>query len=185
MNEFFNVTEDLNAVDLSLPTLIVGWELTKSYFPEQNILNTKIDSKLFWTFSKREKRSQFERDFGDYVKFAMKNMGENVNYHFFNYIIAPQNKQESFINYLNKGGNYCYYNSRFLYIYNPNDKMTFGISLVDLHYVGIYPKDFIKTVSCDGKNFMTGNLNFLSQDSFNLLKDNVKSAAYLYFLRNS
>ena len=41
ISPFFNLTDDLNLIDSSIPTLIVGWDEMKKNFPEQNILNKK------------------------------------------------------------------------------------------------------------------------------------------------
>ena len=67
LGSFFNITNDLNNVDKSIPTLIIGWDEVKKIFPEQNILEKKIDDMLYWTFSKREKRYQYEIDLENFI----------------------------------------------------------------------------------------------------------------------
>lgn len=54
-SKFFNVVSDLKNIDISIPTLIIGWDNVKKLYPEQNILNNKINENISWTFSKREK----------------------------------------------------------------------------------------------------------------------------------
>jgi len=52
--------EDVKKIDLSLPTLIVGWKFLKKRFPNitANILDHKIfDKKLYWEFSFSENKS--------------------------------------------------------------------------------------------------------------------------------
>jgi hypothetical protein len=56
VSSFFNVTSDFNSIDTNTPTLIIGWSYVKELFPEQDILNEKINDNVLWTFSKREKR---------------------------------------------------------------------------------------------------------------------------------
>ena len=56
VSSFFNITSDFNSVDKNIPTLIIGWKETKELFPNQNILDNRIDEYIYWTFSKREKR---------------------------------------------------------------------------------------------------------------------------------
>jgi hypothetical protein len=48
--------------DYSRPTLIVGWDYVKRQYPEQNILDKKINNNVFWTFSKEEDEKKFLRD---------------------------------------------------------------------------------------------------------------------------
>lgn len=185
VSDFFYVTNDFLSVDKTLPTLIIGWKETKELFPEQDILIPEISSTICWTFSKKEKRYKFEKDLTFFIERVIKNIETQVNYRFFNYILAPQEKRNSFISYLHKGGSYIYYNSRFLYIYNPEDNITLGISLLDLRYVGIDILKFINLLNTFNNNSIVDNLNFISQESLILIKDNIKAVAYLNYLKNS
>ena len=128
---YFNVTSDFSAIDITIPTLIVGWEEVKQLFPTQNILDTKISNTISWTFSKREKRYQYERDITNFISGIIKQLNENIKYRFFNFILASPDKRNSFITYVQSGNCSIYYNSRFLYVYNIKDSYTIGISLAD------------------------------------------------------
>ena len=185
ISEFFLVTDNINSIDNRVPTIIVGWSLVKELFPEQDILIPNIKENLVWTFSKREKRYKHEQDIEEFIKRCCENMIEAVNYKFFNYLVASPEKRKSFVHFINRGDCYMYHNAKFLYIYSPSSKVTIGLSLVDLKYVGIKIKSFISMMNIEGNNYIVNNLNFLSQESFALIKDNVKVAAYLYYLKNS
>lgn len=184
LSDFFHVTDTISAIDKNVPTLIIGWSLVKELFPEQDILNKKISENVTWTFSKREKRYQYERDIEEFVKVCVQKMGENVNYKFFNYLLASPEKRKSFLDFVNRGGCSIYYNSRFLYVYNPNSKMTIGVSLTDLKYVGVKIKAFLEMLNLEGKNLITNKIDFIGEDSLFLIKDNIKSVAYLNYLKN-
>lgn len=185
VSEFFNVTEDFSKVDIKIPTLIIGWAKVKELFPDQDILNSKIDENVYWTFSKREKRYKYEQDIEAFMSNTIQKIEDNVNYKFFNYLTAAPEKRKGFVDFVNRGGCYMYHNSRFLYVYNPNSKMTIGISLMDLRYAGVKIKSFISMLNIDGNNFITNSLDFIDENSFILLKDNIKVAAYLNYLKNS
>ena len=163
--DFFNVTSDFSSVDTTLPTLIVGWKEVKELFPEQDILES-------------------DKDLIAFIEKAIKTIDTKVNYRFFNYILASQEKRNAFVSYLHKGGCSIYYNSRFLYIYNPKQQMTLGVSLQDLRYVGIKIPKFISLLNVLGNNIITDNINFLSQESLILIKDNIKAVPYLNYLKN-
>lgn len=182
--DFFNVTSDFSSVDTTLPTLIVGWKEVKELFPEQDILESDITSNICWTFSKKEKRYKFEKDLVAFIEKAIKTIDTKVNYRFFNYILASQEKRNAFVSYLHKGGCSIYHNSRFLYIYNPKQQMTLGVSLQDLRYVGIKIPKFISLLNVLDNNIITDNINFLSQESLILIKDNIKAVPYLNYLKN-
>lgn len=182
---FFNITSDFESVNKKIPTLIIGWGLVKTLFPEQNILDFKITEDISWTFSKREKRFQYEKDILLFTDNVIKKLEKKINYRFFNYILSTQERREAFINYINKGNCYIYHNSRFLYIYSALDMVTIGISLNDLSYIGININDFIKSLNRNNNNVIYNNLKFIDENSLWLIKENIKAAAYLNYLKNS
>lgn len=183
ISSYFYVTNDYNSINQELPTLIIGWGNVKQLFKNQNILDNKISSNVYWTFSKREKRYKYEKDLEDFIKIVVLNLNKEINYKFFNFILATKEKRESFLKYVNKGNSSIYYNSRFLYVYNPVDKITFGVSLNDLSYIGICAKDFINSMNENHNNLICNDLKCIDDNSFFLIKDNVKNIAYLNYLK--
>lgn len=185
ISEFFNVTKTLEDVDVSIPTLIIGWKEVKGYFPEQDILNNKICDNIFWTFSKREKRYRYENDLKEFIIYVIKHMNNTINYRFFNFILSSEEKRNNFINYINKGGHSLYYNSKFLYIYDSTNSLILGISLKDIEYIGINSKVFIEELNKNKNNFIINNLNFIDNQSLVLIKDNIKIVPFLNYLKNN
>lgn len=183
ISSFFNVTNNILNVDLTIPTLIIGWSEVKILYPNQDILNKQISDNIKWTFSKREKRYQYEEDITNFINEIADRLNKTVNYKFFNYILATQNKRDNFLSYIQSGGCSIYYNKHFLYIYNVNDNITLGISLVDLEYAGINVNDFILSLNVPG-NIICDNFKCIDSESFSLVKDNIKNVAYLNYLRN-
>ena len=53
------VDEDMKADPLR-PILIVGWEKAKHNELYKSILDKQLSENLFWTFSKAERRSEYE-----------------------------------------------------------------------------------------------------------------------------
>lgn len=184
ISQYFCVSSSIEDVDTSIPTLIIGWENVKKIFPNQNILNSKITDTISWTFSKREKRYKYEIDFKKFIDNVIIKTNDTINYKFFNYILSTEEKKKRFISYVNKGGNSIYYNSRVLYIYNPKDLITIGISLKDIQYIGISVKDFIQTLNKNNNNILCDNLKCIDKELYILIKDNVKVIAYLNYLKN-
>lgn len=181
---FFNISSSLEDVDVSIPTLIIGWKEVKEYFPEQDILNNKICDNIYWTFSKREKRHRFENDINNFIEIVNDFIEKNVNYRFFNYVLSNQTKRDNFISYINKGHHSIYYNSRFIYIYDISTSTTFGVSLKDLNFIGIKTKCFIDKLNVNNNNIITDNLNFIDNQSLHLIKDNIKIVPFLNYLKN-
>ena len=184
MGTFFNVTSDFNSVDTNIPTLIIGWSEVKELFPNQNILENRISDNISWTFSKREKRHQFEKDIINFINNTIKRVNDTVKYSFFNFILASNDKRNRFISYVQSGNCSLYYNSRFLYVYNIKDSYTIGISLTDLEYIGINTEAFIQSLMVNNNNLICNNLKCVDYNSYNLIKDNTKIIPYLNYLRN-
>lgn len=184
VSEFFNVVKDYNDIDKTVPTLIVGWKEVKKLFPSQDILISYIDDNTTWTFSKQEKRFQYEKDIKLFIDNIIKNLNNNVNYKFFNYILYNKKKQETFIEYVKKGNCSLYHNSRFLYIYNHIDKVTLGISLNDLKFININVGKFIKELVNNNNNIICDSLKCFDTQSLSLIKDNIKVLPYLNYLKN-
>lgn len=185
ISPFFNLTDDLNLIDSSIPTLIVGWDEMKKNFPEQNILNKKITENITWTFSKRERRYQYENDIQKFIINTIDNVNDKCNYHFFNYIIASNERKGNFLNYIKENTCSVYYNSNFIYIYIIKDSITIGISLKDLSYIGINVNDFISSINLNKNNIICNNINDIGNKSLFLIKDNIKIIPYLNYLKNS
>lgn len=183
ISKFFNVVSDLKNIDISIPTLIIGWDNVKKLYPEQNILNNKINENISWTFSKREKRYQYEKDLKNFIESVVKEINDKINYHFFNYLLASETRRKNFIDYIKNGESSIYYNSRFLYAYNANDSITIGVSLKDLFYIGINPK-FLIDIFNENNIIICNNIKDIGDDSFFLVKDNIKIVAYLNYLKN-
>lgn len=184
ISNFFNIKTEINDVDFSLPTLIVGWEKVKKLYPEQDILVKKISDNISWTFSKYEKRFQYEKDIECFIQNSIKNIDSKVNYHFFNYLLATEHRKKCFIEYVKNSDCSLFYNLNFLYIYSIKDNITIGISLKDLEYIGINIKDFIQNFN-NNRNIISNNINDIGKNSLFLIKDNIKIIPYLNYLKNS
>lgn len=60
-------------LDENIPTLIIGWQTTKANVPNANIIDKVINNNLFWTYSKTEKKEEFEKTIEEFVNKSIKN----------------------------------------------------------------------------------------------------------------
>jgi hypothetical protein len=140
---------DINDIKLiNKPTLIVGWSLIKEKFKNTNILNKKINSIYYWTFSFNEKNNDHVFDIDKFCTIDVLNI-----FKFYNYIILSPvfntdlNKIENYIEYFND----CEINNIFL---SKNMELSilcnnniYKINLKELNYYKINPKillDYLK-----------------------------------------
>ena len=185
LGKFFNVTKTLEDIDVSLPTLIVGWKEVKEYFPNQDILKKEVSDNIFWTFSKKEKRHRFESDLNSYIEYVKNDIENKIKYKFFNFILSSDEKRNKFIQFVNNGGYSIYYNSNFLYLYDNLNRIIIGVSLKDIEYIGYNYKDFIENLNINKNNSIINDLKFIDEQSLFLIKDNIKIVPFLNYLENN
>ena len=80
-NDFINVTNSYEDIDVSVPTLVVGTEIVKSIFGENiSYVDRKIDENTYWTFSVTEKRTANEDDIEKFKKLVIKKLRKKISY---------------------------------------------------------------------------------------------------------
>ena len=58
--EFYNVVDKKEDLIINIPTLVIGWEFTKTLYPNANIISWEIENDIYWTFNNRERRQSYE-----------------------------------------------------------------------------------------------------------------------------
>ena len=141
-NELYNVVNSKELLIHDIPTLVVGWEFTKSLYPDVDITDWAIDDKI-------EK----------FKNIAINSVISSVKYKFIN-ILADKQSAKEFISKVDaESGITSYYYNGIVYVYIPSEGVVYGISLRDIDYVGNNPKTFlsqlngkenVKSVTTDG-----------------------------------
>ena len=158
-NELYNVVNSKELLIPDIPTLVVGWEFTKSLYPDVDITDWAIDDNTYWTFGNREKRSVYEDRIEKFKNIAINSVISSVKYKFIN-ILADKQSAKEFISKVDaESGITSYYYNGIVYVYIPSEGVVYGISLRDIDYVGNNPKTFlsqlngkenVKSVTTDG-----------------------------------
>ena len=100
INYYNNIEEKNN----NLPTLIIGWKLTKNIFGEENvtILNKKIKDNLFWTFSKEEKQIDYNEDIEKFINQLPEDFIKNIKFEHIDPLIIKLNSLDQLLYYIFK-----------------------------------------------------------------------------------
>jgi len=100
INYYNNIEEKNN----NLPTLIIGWKLTKNIFGEENvtILNKKIKDNLFWTFSKKEKQIDYNEDVEKFINQLPEDFIKNIKFEHIDPLIIKLNSLDQLLYYIFK-----------------------------------------------------------------------------------
>lgn len=180
----FNFVSSMDDIDESLPTLIIGWKFMTQFFPEQDILEKQIDEKTIWTYSRSEKRVDFEIDTEKFINFAHKYLISKVLYVFVDPI---QYKLGNIKKILGKIKNskkiISYHHGDMVYIYTEN--IVFGIDLSLLQFMGLDRSKILRRIQEDSTVFLTeANILIEYKDYVERLGNQVKYVPYLYSIRN-
>lgn len=136
-NRFINVSPEIDNMDLSLPTLVVGVANVKKFFPEKlDYIDRKLENGVHWTFATTEKRSENERDLEKFKKEIVSHLRKASKYTFFNVLTCSLHRFKNFITFLEKLSEKAFYfTDKMLYISYEGKVM--GISLDDCEYIGV------------------------------------------------
>ena len=132
---FVEQVHSIEEADSTKPILIVGWENAKQ-FEGYNILDRKLSDGVFWTFSRSENRSEFEKDLKKFYEYIINNIIKYINYYYINIYKLKYNKIKELYNiFISKERKYIYINNDMMYtVHNGN---VLGISFPMLEYCGI------------------------------------------------
>ena len=172
-------TLSIKKADLRYPTLIIGWNNVKSLYPDQSILEKKIDNKLFWTFDKNERKNEYERDLKNFLKFSIDNIVSTVEYRFINLLTCKFSMYKRIISFI-KGDiekTVWIENNSFIYVYYNN--MVIGLSLSDLEYANISSDKVIFMIMENKHNHVFIDLSTVSYSLINIIGSNKQIIPYL------
>jgi hypothetical protein len=164
--ENFNIYSDLESINNDLPTLIIGWDNAKEFIGENiSILHKKINQKLYWTFSKKERKVDFEVDLEKFKEVCFNTFGDNIPYVYLDILHGKNRINKIIIKKILSLINPIIYISdkNMVYIYGEN--IIFGIDLNIIEYSSIKKEKILNRI----KNL---NNNVLVTDEiFNKCKD--------------
>ena len=134
----FKLFDEIESVDNSLPTLIVGWGKTKEIFGDKiSILNKKISDNLYWTFLPTERRVDYDDDIIIFKKVCYDNFGSELSYVYIDPIHdKPQKIKKILKKIYSLSESISYFTDKnMLYILGEN--IIFGVNLEITEFIGI------------------------------------------------
>ena len=164
--ENFKVCNKLETIDKNLPTLIIGWENTKKLLGENvSILHKQIDNFTYWTFSTKERKSEYEIDLDSFISKCYNTFGEHLPYVYLDLLMGKRMVNFRIIRKILSLNNPITYisDSNMVYIYGEN--IIFGI---DLNVVSLLEEKYEKILN-KVKNLQNNTL--VDLEIFNKCKD--------------
>lgn len=165
-----------------LPKIIIGREFSKKLNLKSSILDKKINSNTFWTYSQKEKKSEYVEDIEKFKRFCIDNFLKKINYFFIDPFSLKFSQIKKIIKkFKDSKSGLVYFNSSMCYIYL--DKIIFGIHWETIEFLGISKNKIIDW-------FKRNNFSILGKDEiFNKCMEdsqklnNIKILPYLYYTR--
>ena len=183
VGEYINVTKDITKVDLTIPTLIIGWAMVKEIYPNADILNKQISETVYWTYSNREKRQEYEPDLAKFIKNAFSRLETSIKYTFFNVLTNPLSRNKCLLKYINSPiTKIVYITDKHIFIYD--SKQVTGISLSDLEFYGFERERIIDILKRNPYNRLVFSDSFLNFKIKRSIGDNGKIVPFLYSIKN-
>lgn len=173
----FNISED-KILDINIPTLIIGWGLVKSIFGDKaSILDKTIDKNICWTFSKFEKREDYEVDIINFVNKIISDKINTLNYRPINVFNITYNKIKDILKFLSSDIKKICYISFNKHIYFYSEEIIYGLSIEDLNYIGINKNKIFN--KCRNMSIIY-NSDFINDDFKRIINSNQIIIPYLY-----
>jgi hypothetical protein len=184
VSEEFNVVKSMDEIIHGLPTLIVGFDYVNKHYPEFNILDIELESNLYWTFKRTERRDKHSEDLSWFINKVYNDLTKDIKYIF---IDPLQYNSKSLWKIIRKLYSIkelvTFINGDMIYIYG--DKFIFGIDLTLMSYIG-YEKDKIKTkikfkspVFLEESDILIEYKNYIEELGYQ-----IKFLPYLYSIKN-
>ena len=134
--ELYNVVRDSNDLIPGIPTLIVGWERTKSEYPDASIIEDKVSDNVYWTYGKYERRDKYETNIKKFQDLSFKKFVDSLDYVFYDVLLSTAEKLDSFLDSLLSEPTKTVYVIRdMMYIYYSGTNKVVGLSLRDCDYI--------------------------------------------------
>lgn len=172
-DENINFCRDIKDIDDTLPTLIIGWGKTKELFGEEvSILHKQINSKLFWTFTPKERKSEYDSDYDSFMTLCYNSFGENIPYVYLDILHGKRKINFRVIRKLLSLKNPIVYISENEMVYIYGENIIFGVDLNVLSLLDGKKEKVIEKVKT------LENCILVDSEIFNKCKD------FLYKIKN-
>ena len=165
--------------DKSKPILIIGLEEAKKHASSFSILEKRLGENLFWTFGKREKRTDYEKDVEKFQEFVLKCALNEIKYFYLNVLTIKYEKIKKLLRIIRNNDLKTFYvDKKMIYMFY-NDYIL-GLSVDIIEYLGVRKR---KVLDMLHKN--ENNKVFYNDFQFNYkIKKIIETKKYItpYFL---
>lgn len=179
----FNQVKSISDIRNDQPILIIGWDIINTLYENVNILERKINNKIYWTFKKKEKRDLHEEDLLNFIEFSYNNIIKDIQYIFVDPIQYSLGKIKKILKKIKESkNNIGYKQNNMVYIYCNN--LIFGIDLKLLKFMGFdIDKITLKIDKCTYVFLNSDDILIEYKEYIERLNNEVKYIPYLHSIK--
>lgn len=179
--DYYNVVKTKDKIIEDIPTLIVGYEKTKSIYGDNfSVLDWKIEDNVYWTYGRRERGEKYLENIEKFKNLCFNDMVKTVDYRLFNVLVESTERKKEFFNYIkDKKNKTIYISDDMVYLYEDN-KHVIGFSLRDVEYGGGNKKRILSILLSDDKNNILNSKDVFNNEFSYTLKNKPYIIPYLY-----
>ena len=175
--ELYNVVRGKEERVPDIPTLIIGWERTKTEYPDASIIEWKVADNVYWTYGKYERRDKYEVNVKKFQDLSFKKFVESLEYAFYDVLLTPPERFESFLASLGSDNQKTIYvTGDMMYLYYNGTNKVVGLSLRDCDYLNEFTK---KRIFSSVYNSNTVNLLKNNDEISKEIRFKAKGRAYI------
>lgn len=175
--ELYNVVRGKEELVPDIPTLIIGWERTKTEYPDASIIEWKVADNVYWTYGKYERRDKYEVNVKKFQDLSFKKFVESLEYAFYDVLLTPPERFESFLASLGSDNQKTIYvTGDMMYLYYNGTNKVVGLSLRDCDYLNEFTK---KRIFSSVYNSNTVNLLKNNDEISKEIRFKAKGRAYI------
>ena len=141
ITEFIDVTKDESSVvgnEAKIPTLIIGYKNAERICGPLKMTEKKIGNNLWWTFSKRERRIDYEPDLESFLSNVSDFLMKFCNYEYIDPITWEEEKKTEFFDMMTGNSRKILYKTPSMYyVYFPKTNNVYGLSMDVLRFTGL------------------------------------------------
>lgn len=181
---YIKVVNSFNLIeDKTKPILIIGLEEAKKRVSSFSILEKRLSDNVFWTFGKREKRIDYEKDIIMFQKFVLKNVFTKIRYYYLNVLTIKYHKLKALLYIILKDKKNTFFIDKKM-IYISYDNVIIGASVDIIEYMGLKKERIINLLKKNKDNFIYYNDFSLKKEIKEILGDKKYMTTYFLSLNN-
>lgn len=180
IDNFINLKTLSNENDL--PKIIVGREFSKKLNIKTSLLDKKISKNTFWTYTKKEKKSEHLEDIEKFKRFCIDNFLKKITYYYIDpFSLSYTQLKKIILKFKGNKFGLFYFNSNMCYIFF--DNILFGINWESMEYVGISKNKIIEWLKSNNFSTLPEDEIFNKCVGESEKLDNIKILPYLYYTK--